>query len=203
MLGIRNPALKLTGTLQNLINNLLTFIEGQPATCENDGEFEAALRRQARQPQAEPQSDSEEEEEESAEEGEESAAEGEERVEEESTVANDAEDADDEPDFEFTGPGQTVAAFYSDGSDRPCYFVGQVLEVTEDKKHATVTFMSQKGSANVFRWPGSDDIDNALGASYVFCSNFNVGSKGRTWSLDSAGWKQLQLSWSKYIRKYC
>ena len=105
--------------------------------------------------------------------------------------------------FHFQGPGQTVAAFYSDQAGKPCYFVRQVLEVSEDKQTAAVSFMTQKGSANVFKWPGSDDIDSFLDGRYVFCSDFHVEAKGRTWSFSSEGWKNLQLSWSRYISKYC
>ena len=189
------------------MGNLMTFLEGKAVDWTQDREMEAAVTRCQTQKQSRCQDEEDEELEE--EEEEEDFEQDEEGMEEEALQAEE-EEAEEEveaavdSDFEFRSPGQTVAAFYSDSKGKPSYFIGQVLEVSEDKNCAAVRFMAQKGLSNVFRWPGSDDIDQELSRKYVFFGDFHVKSAdGRTWSIDSDHWKKLQMSWLRYTRQYC
>ena len=101
-----------------------------------------------------------------------------------------------DPPFKFTSQGQTVAVYYDDG-----FFIGQVLQVNSDNK-AEISFMLQKNSSNVFRWPESDRIET-VDSMYVFFSDFDLTPKNRIWSVKEEDWATLTLKWKQYVHTFC
>ncbi|RUS74049.1 hypothetical protein EGW08_018198 [Elysia chlorotica] len=83
--------------------------------------------------------------------------------------------------FEFTVQGMWVAVFYDDA-----FYIGQVLDVGEDKKKAVVKFMEEtKSQPGHFKWPRSDDIAEVC-SQFVFRWDFDVeaaSSNCRIWKI--------------------
>ena len=77
-----------------------------------------------------------------------------------------------------------MAVFY----DRD-FYAGQALQV-HNPDFADVTFMTNAGNDNIFKWTQSEDIDQ-VAAKYAFDFDFEVVLKNRTWQIDSVRWGVL------------
>ena len=92
----------------------------------------------------------------------------------------------------FTQQGKAVAVYYDHQ-----FYVGNVLEVKEGGKVASVTFMKQVQNRNVFVWPEVEDISD-VNACFVFKHDLDLTSltNGRTWSVSDL--EELDTLYQRY-----